>query len=144
MLSEGWLNSPILQSFLSNGQHTPRDEHLLLDVGQKLGVIFAGKIQALSMETQDFQTVQHVEQDVRLLKLGHFLNTEEVCDSVCPTCTLKTFCLCLTFISSHSEVVPAELCIWASKTQGAAGRRTLCLSYSSWLGGRGQQVSVTS
>lgn len=58
-------------------QHTPRDEHLFLDVGQKLGVILAGKVQTLSMETQDLQTVQHVEQDVRLLKLGHFLNTDE-------------------------------------------------------------------
>lgn len=91
-----------------DGGHRPRDEHLLLDVGKKLRVIFAGKIQALSMETQDFQTVQHVEQDVRLLKLGHFLNTERMRDSVCTTRALKTFCLCLTFTSSHSEVVPAE------------------------------------
>ena len=62
-------------------QHTPRDEHLFLDVGQKLRVILAGEVQTLPVETQDLQTVQHVEQDVRLLKLGHFLNTEEMCDS---------------------------------------------------------------
>lgn len=62
-------------------QHTPRDKHLFLDVGQKLGVILTGKVQTLPMETQDLQTVQHIEQDVRLLKLGHFLHTEEcVCD----------------------------------------------------------------
>lgn len=73
-----------------NCRHTPRDEHLFLDVGQKLGVILAGKVQTLSMETQDLQTVQHVKQDVRLLKLGHFLNTEEMCDSACTSSMLKS------------------------------------------------------
>lgn len=71
--------------FLAEESHTPRDEHLLLDVSQELGVILTSKVQTLSMETQDLQTVEHVEQDVRLLKLGHFLNKEEMCDS----CTLK-------------------------------------------------------
>lgn len=75
--------------YQTNSQHTPRDKHLFLDVGQKLGVILAGKVQTFSMETQDLQAVQHVEQDVRLLKLGHFLNTEEMCDSERTTCTLK-------------------------------------------------------
>lgn len=50
-------------------QHTPGDEHLLLDVSQKRGVVLTGEVQTLAMETQDLQTVQHVEQDVGLLKL---------------------------------------------------------------------------
>lgn len=79
MLSSSKFNTTL--SIKTASQHTPWDEHLFLDVGQKLGVILAGKVQTLSMETQDLQTVQHVEQDVRLLKLGHFLNADKMCDS---------------------------------------------------------------
>lgn len=43
------------------GWHVPGNEHLFLNVGQELGMIFAGQIQALSMETKDLQTVHHVE-----------------------------------------------------------------------------------
>lgn len=78
------MNKTFSHSFESkslSAQHTPGDEHLFLDVSQKLRVILAGQIQTLSMETQDLQTVQHVEQDVRLLKLRHFLNTDKMCDS---------------------------------------------------------------
>lgn len=57
--------------------NTPRDEHFLLDVGQKLRVILAGEVQTFSMEAEDLQAVHHVEQDVRLLKLGHFLKKKE-------------------------------------------------------------------
>lgn len=42
-----------------------------------MGVIFTSEVQTLSMETQDLQTVHHVEQNVRLLKLGHFLTITE-------------------------------------------------------------------
>lgn len=87
LLSQSWLNATISTKTIT--RHAPRDEHLFLDVSQKLGVILAGEVQTLSMETQDLQTVQHVEQDVRLLKLGHFLNTNETCDSACTTCKLK-------------------------------------------------------
>lgn len=44
-------------------------------------MIFAGKVQTLSMETEDLQTVEHVEQNIWLLKLGHFLNREDMHDS---------------------------------------------------------------
>jgi len=58
------MNKTFSHSFESkslSAQHTPGDEHLFLDVSQKLRVILAGQIQTLSMETQDLQTVQHVE-----------------------------------------------------------------------------------
>lgn len=55
----------------------PGDELLLLDVGQELRVVLAGQVQTLSMQAQDLQAVQHVKQDVRLLKLGHFLTTQQ-------------------------------------------------------------------
>lgn len=90
-----------------NCHHTPRDEHFLLDVGQKQGVVLAGQVQTLSMETQDLQTVQHVEQDVRLLKLGHFLNTEETRDSMCTALKYITAYMCISF----NIQVPAEWCI---------------------------------
>lgn len=61
------------------GWHIPGNEHLFLNVGQELGMIFAGQIQALSMETKDLQTVHHVEQNVWFLKLWHFLYTKRLC-----------------------------------------------------------------
>lgn len=63
-------NPPSVVYLVAN---TPGDEHFLLDVGQKLRVILAGEVQTFSMEAEDLQAVQHVEQDVGLLKLGHFL-----------------------------------------------------------------------
>lgn len=51
----------------------PGDEHLLLYVGQELRVVLAGQVQALSMQTQDLQAAQHVEEDIRLLHLTHLL-----------------------------------------------------------------------
>lgn len=51
----------------------PGNEHLLLYVGQELWVIFPGVIQAFSVQTQHFQTAEHVEEDVWLLKLTHLL-----------------------------------------------------------------------
>ncbi len=51
----------------------PGDEHLLLNVGQEQRLIFPGVIQAFSVQTQHLQTVQHVEEDVWLLKLTHLL-----------------------------------------------------------------------
>lgn len=54
----------------------PGNEHLLLYVGQELWVIFSGVIQTFSVQTQDLQTVQHVEEDVRLFKLTHLLPEE--------------------------------------------------------------------
>lgn len=40
-------------------------------------MILAGVVQTFTMEAEDLQAVQHVEQDVRLLKLGHFLKKEK-------------------------------------------------------------------
>lgn len=121
--------------------NSPGDEHLLLDVGQELRVILAGEVQTFSMETEDLQTVQHVEQDVRLLKLGHFLK-KKVGGRV--TQPLQVYSSqqksILTF--SSLELRPAKSCIWASETLGAAGRRTLCLSYSSWLEGKRACITV--
>lgn len=66
-------------------------------------------------------------------------NAEDMCDSQCNICTQinrkKHFWMPLVFvlICSYSDQAPAEWCIWASKTQGAAGRRTSYQSYSSLL-----------
>lgn len=40
-------------------------------------MILAGEVQTFSMEAEDLQAVHHVEQDVRLLKLGHFLKKKK-------------------------------------------------------------------
>ena len=55
-------------------QGPPGDDHLLLDVGQEVGVVLASQVQTLPVQTKDPQAVEHVEQDVGLLELGHFLN----------------------------------------------------------------------
>lgn len=88
-------------------QRSPGDEHLLLDVSQKLGVILTGEVQTLSVEAQDLQTVQHVEQDVRLLKLGHFLAVRK---HEIKITLLKAICAS-ALMCSYSEQVPAEWCI---------------------------------
>ena len=59
------------------GQVPPGDDHLLLDVGQEVRVVLAGQVQTLPVQTQDPQAVEHVEQDVGLLELGHFLSRGE-------------------------------------------------------------------
>lgn len=80
----GWRIDPTLDTTYGNSSlvvcasaNTPGDEHFLLDVGQKLRVILASEVQTFSMEAEDLQAVQHVEQNVRLLKLGHFLKMQK-------------------------------------------------------------------
>lgn len=65
-----------------------------MDVGQKLRVVFAGVIQTLPMQTQDPYTVQHVVEDVWLLRLSHllqwesntYLNSESKQNTSCAVC----------------------------------------------------------
>lgn len=131
-----WTNIPVhllLFSFLFffltekiSCENTPRDKHLLLDVGQKLGVILAGEVQTLSMETQDLQTVQHVKQDVRLLELGHFLwsrkrlihsvahvqNADKETVQILPDLSGRTYLKdCVNELQRHGQLLVGELLI---------------------------------